>query len=93
MDNRFVNILDRGGFSMDKEMTQKELCLKMLYAGRSTVDFLNTRLCAEYRKWISIVRQELEGTGEYVDKIKISDKPRNYYYKIKPVEPTQGELL
>lgn len=75
-------------------MTQKELAYKMLRAGRSTVDFLNTRICAEYRKWISIIRQELEGTDEYVDKVLISKKPQNYYYVIKKreVDGEQGSL-
>lgn len=74
-------------------MTQKELTYQMLRKGRSTIDFLNTRLCAEYRKWISLIRTELEGTNEYIEKTLIHKDPRNYYYKIvKHAEPGQQEL-
>jgi len=80
-----------------KELTQKELCYKMLRKGRSTKDFLNSRLCAEYRKWISIIRSELKGTGEYIEPVLVDTQPRNFYYKIEKlhsaesVEPGEGD--
>ena len=78
---------------MMERMTQRELCYKMLRLGRSTVEFLNSPLCAEYRKWISIVRKEVQDKGGYVEKTVVSEKPRNYYYKLyEPSEPVQSEM-
>ena len=65
-----------------ERMTQRELCYKMLRLGRSTVEFLNSPLCAEYRKWISIVRKEVQDKGGYVEKTVVTENPRNYYYKL-----------
>ena len=66
-----------------RALTQKERVRQMLETGQTTSGFLSSSLGAEYRKWISILKREVQSNGFTVSKRKLTNT--NYFYKITPI--------